>query len=238
VVAQGVLLADEEKRMRHALLVTLGLLLATAARGSNKYLFVQPNASAPATISFTAGVVQIAPVSPGGIVYAFSVAREPLGYRTNVVPREALLADENRDGIVEWHFGAGVPVRAVWMAVDLISGAAAAAISPGYRARATRLTDEHVKKDGRGDITDLVYPGSLIEMVVVRPGIGVWAQTVGYRSTKDKGAFRGRVNLALEGLTPRAKTTVPPPAKLQRGDVVFLLNSGRAEYTLYTVGAP
>lgn len=224
--------------VRHFLLATSLLIAAPTYADATKYLFAQPNASAPATISFTSDAVQIGPVSPGGTVYAFSVAREPQGYHTNVVPREALLADENKDGIVEWRVGKSVPLRAIWLAVDLVSGDATAALSPGYRAKAIRLTDDHVKKDVRGDITDLAYPGSLIEMIVVRPGTGVWAQTVGYRSTTDTGTVRGRVGLPVERFKARANTKAPPPAKLQRGDVVFLLNSGRAEYTLYTVGAP
>ena len=190
----------------------------------------------PPALTFTGTSVAVSGLDRGGRVYVFSVAREPRGYVSRVVERDVTLEDTDRDGVVSWEFPRGVPWRSIWFAVDVGSGLVIVRPHPDYPAVEIQLPPENLKKDIAGNVTQLAFPGSVVQFVVVRPGVGAWSAAVGARGPLDSGADPGTVTLATLHLFPRSGTTEAPPKHLKKGDIVLVVNSFRAEYAVATIG--
>lgn len=180
--------------------------------------------------------IRIADVAPNGNVYAFGVSREPRGDHTAVVPREVALSDTDGDGTVEWELEADIARRSIWLAVDRSTGEATVAVPQGYPVTELDLTGEHLKKDVTRAVAQIAVPGTLVEVVVVRPGSGVWRATIGLHSASDETRDRGKVTVSTAKLQARVGTTDPAPKHLKKGDVVFFLDSYSATYGLIRVG--
>src|SRR5215213_2362315 len=124
--------------------------------------------SPPLTVAFGSNSIVVTGIEPGATIYLYSLAREPKGYYTSILPREKMLSDENRDGRVEWDLQAPLPWRSIWFVVDMASGKYVAAVPPQYhQARRIALTADHLKRDGAGEIVQFGFPGSVVECVVV-----------------------------------------------------------------------
>lgn len=200
-------------------------------------LLVHGQKAPPAlALLFSDSALMVSDATRGGRVYVFSVAREPKGYYTNVAVQEAVLHDDDGDGRVQWDFPSGLPVRSVWLAVDVTSGASAAAPRPDYTATRTALTEKHLKNDVTGEIERLGAEGGHLEFIVVRPSVGIWGARVFLRGPKDQGTEDDQVAVSLLDLDRRAGTIEPPPKHLKKDDVVFILNSVRGQYVLAAVG--
>lgn len=193
----------------------------------------QPKPPSP-SFSFDSGLVSISPVTKSGSVYAYGLAREPMGYYTHVQSHEAILTDAGT-GAINWQFGA-YTWRSIWFAVDMTTGAWVAGHPAEYAAKQIALSDKNLKKDLAGNISQLAYDGWDVEFILVRPNGGVWGASVSSRGSSDEGGEEGRVTISSLHLEPRAGTTDNPPKNLKKGDVVFIVDSFKAEYAVATVG--
>jgi hypothetical protein len=188
-------------------------------------------------LSFGPDHVTVTGVKPGADVYLFSVAREPKGYYNSIVYRESTLHDTAKLGRVDFPLGQALPARSIWFAVDLSSGTAVSGAPSGYGARAVPLDEHHLKQDFNGDVTSFYFEGAAVDVIVVRPGTGIWgATTVGLGSPTDDRLDKHGVSISVVKLEPRAGTTVAAPSKLKNGDVVFMMNSYKATYAFAVVG--
>lgn len=199
--------------------------------------------SSPAIV-FDNGIVRITNITPGADVYLFGVSREAKGYYNQIATREIVLHDSTRSGRVEYPLGQPVPLRSIWLAVDLSSGSPVAAAPPDYFAHAVALDDRHLKKDADGDIARLSYEGTVVQIIVVRPGAGIWGGPVGLHTKSDESkpdpndpaSNEQRPVISSAHLPALAGTVGPAPAKLKKGDIVFMMNSYRAQYSVGVLG--
>lgn len=211
----------------------------------SRWLFVSVLLS---VVSFHSAAAQQAPVmtlgadsivitglTPKASVFAFGVAREKLGYFVDVVPRQVTLRDDDGDGRVEWPIEHGVALRSIWMAVDLTNGRYVASAPAEYGATRIALSDQHLKKFG-GDVTKLAFPGTFVEFLVVRPEVGAWRSVAGLHGPQDEGTDEDRITVSTLRLEPQGDNHQPPPDKLKKDDVVFFVNSARAEYGIVRIG--
>ena len=117
-----------------------------------------------------------------------------------------------------------VPPVAVWVAVDLGTGEAAAAANSNW---SPRLALVNMDRSALADLPDggglgLVVKGEDAEVLLVRPGEGAW-----YGSVADGGSFDhdkerdGFVLVSSADLRPIAGDRTPAPANLQSGDVLI-----------------
>jgi hypothetical protein len=189
------------------------------------------------TFQFGAQTVEINGVTPRATVYIYGLAREPKGWTTSIVPRETKLRDDDGDGRIIWDLERPFPWRSVWFAVELESGNYGAAAPKEYTTRRIDLTSTHLKKDAAGEVQQLALGGSMIEFIVVRPKSGeVWGATVASRGSQDEGTEVGKVALSVLKLQPRDASSGPAPKSLKKDDVIFALNSFKAEYGVARVG--
>jgi hypothetical protein len=129
-----------------------------------------------------------------------------------------------------------VPLRSIWMAVDMSSGAYGAASPAGYPATRVTLSSEHLKQTLGSDITQLAFPGTLVQFIVIRPGLGAWRGTAGLHGPDDEGTDSEKPALSILKLTGEDQTSGPAPKNLKKGDVVFAVNSFTAQYGIAQIG--
>ena len=190
------------------------------------------------TVNFAAQAVEIAGVTPKADVYLYSVAREPKEWTTDVVRRHTRLTDDDGDGRVQWDLGVALPWRSIWLVVDLSNGSYTVAAPPAYtRAHRIELTSAHLKKDVSGEVQQMAFGGSMVDMIVVRPRTAmVWSTMLTLRGTEDESTEPGKVALSAFNLRPQEPGSEPAPKALKKDDVIFLLNSFKAEYGVVRVG--
>jgi hypothetical protein len=189
----------------------------------------------PLTLSFTTNSITVSGVSPKATVYGFSLAREPQIGHNKIVPREILLT-ENGGGQVVWALPPPVPLRSIWFFVDLSTGAYGTGAPPGYPAVRVPLTDAHLKKDIGGDVDRFSLSGTLVEFIVVRPRVGAWSTLMVYRDPLDQADDPHKETISVLDLKPALSNTEPPPKKLKKNDVVFLMDSFSATYGAARIG--
>ena len=185
---------------------------------------------------FESNRVAISGITPKGSVYAFSLSREAQGMFSDVVPREMLLRDDDGAGVVHWQLGGDVALRSIWLAVDMAGGTPAVATPPGFEATRVDLSDVNLKKEFGSGAGQLSFGGDFVQFVVVRPGAGGWRAAASRRGTDDEGTDPDRPTLSVEKLQAKAGTKNAAPRHLQRGDVVLMVSSFRAEYGLAVMG--
>jgi hypothetical protein len=218
---------DKGDAVKSYLVFPLIILFAAAANA---------NQHTPPLLVFGSNTVSVTGVTPGADVYLFGVAREALGYYNHIVPRELILHDGAKAGRVDYALGRSVPLRSIWFAVDLASGLPVAGTPPGYTAVPIQLDGRHLKRDTNGDIARLAYAGTLVDIILVRPGDGVWGASIGLHSANDEGSDERDVEASVLQFTSRVGTAAAAPAKLKNGDVVFLMNSYTAQYSYAVIG--
>jgi hypothetical protein len=198
-------------------------------------LLAAPGAAAPLRMVLEGDAVVISGVTARGKAALLGVTRE-IGEDEYTTARRHLevLTDEDGDGVVRYPVEGGVPVRSLFAAVDLASGDFET-VSP--EALGLRRVNWRGRGPGRG-------PGGrdsvedrrrILEILVVRPNVGVWAARVkdGDESDGD-GVIDGRVEGLLEGLSPLGAGP-EAPSVFQRGDIVLALDPTVLEITLAKV---
>jgi hypothetical protein len=194
-----------------------------------------PVSAAPLRMVLEEDAVVISGVTAKGRVALLGVTRE-IGEDEYPTARRHLevLADEDGDGVVRYPVEGGVPLRSLFAAVDLASGDFET-VSPaalGLRRVNWRGRGPGQRSGGKDSVEDR---RRLLELLVVRPNVGVWAARIkdGDESDAD-GAIDGRVEGLLEGLSPLGDGP-EAPSVFQRDDVVLALDPTVLEITLVKV---
>jgi hypothetical protein len=200
----------------------------------------QPPAGSPQplAITFQTTSVTVEGVTAKGQVVGFSVAREiAQDDVATVVRRSRALMDDDGDGKVQWDLGREVPLRSVWVAVDLATGQVATAAPEGYPLRRVDWRGLGiVRGDPRSDRVEDAR--SFAEVLLVRPGVGAWRLTVGDGSeADDDGLPDGRLAAALDRMSPVAGTA-EAPSRFDPKDVLVLVDPNRMELTVVQAGNP
>jgi hypothetical protein len=188
------------------------------------------------TMTFSHGAIVITGSVKSQPIYLFGVVREARGYINRIQPYEARLVDDAGMGSVSYPFDAVRSQRSVWVAVDLVSGAAVSGHPNEYAVTEMLATEGRIKKNAAGELAQMSAHGSLCNFLVVRPGTGVWNEMVASRGPLDDGNEDGKTTVSVEKLAPHGETNGPPPHALKKGDVVFVVDSFGASYTLLTIG--
>ncbi|MFL6194033.1 MAG: hypothetical protein ACJ75H_07670 [Thermoanaerobaculia bacterium] len=212
-------------RLSHMLCLSLGFALPIS-------LAAQPAPPKAPEITFQPRSVRVDGISPKGNVVWFSVGREVAEDDVaTIVRRSEVQPDEDGDGKVQLDLDHDVPLRSIWVAVDLASGEMAVATPEGYPLRRVSWRGRGL---GRGNSrADRVEDDrTYADVLLVRPGQGAWRLTVGDGSdADDDGAPDGRLAAALDRMKPIAAAPAPP-ARFAARDVIVLIDPNRMELTV------
>jgi len=209
------------------------LLVLQAAALSGAALDAAPAPAAP-SLTFTVQAVEAQGLTPGGTVVWFGIGREVVECSAVHSERqEAAVVDSQGHAVLA--VPAGVPEQSVWVAVDLKTGAYAqgspAGFSPGGFALGGGSLDQ-----GAAAADRLLDPADFIHLLLVRPGKGAWAATIGRGGPKDEaGPADGSLKVSfanLEALVPG----VPAPAKLDAKDVLVVTHPRTMEIGILILG--
>jgi hypothetical protein len=126
------------------------------------------SAATPPQISFEPEAVVAHGISPKGQAVWFSVAREISRRSTNVVPRHAVVADDDGDGTVRLELEQEVPLRSIWFVVDLATGETAVAVPEGFPLLEMELPGRAIP----AALNRLDLERRMVYLLLVRPGVG------------------------------------------------------------------
>lgn len=176
-------------------------------------------------VTFEAGAVEVDGLTPEGEVVLFGVARRTLGYHQRLVRiEEASVADAT--GYARFEIEDGVPLHAVWVAVDLATGGMAAGPTPGF-PRGVRPFPTAGLHGGGGLPDRLGGALEAAQILYVRPGEGAWGTALRDGSVLDlDGLHNGSFEVALADFAP--VNTVSPsaaPDEVAAGDLVVVVDS-------------
>ena len=215
------------KKRKHALILGL-ILLAVPAAGW----------AVPFQLRLGTDSLAVTGVSAGAKVAFFGIARDVDPDDVATIRRTAeVVGDDDGDGQVALDLKRPVARRSVWIAVDLASGDSDAAAPEGFRLKKVNFRGRGLaaRSDGR-DVIEEDRP--LVELLVARPGVGVWTARLGDGGPDDEdGAADGKLAAALDHMEPLAGTRTPAPAQFEKDDVVVLVDPNALEMTLVKVGA-
>ena len=173
-------------------------------------------------------------LTPGGRVAWLGFARERAGWVTSVFHWEDLAASADATGQATLDLGRATPIKAVFVVVDVTTGAFAAA-SPADYPWATELP---FPSSGMGLASDRNSVASLrddhnqLEVLVVRPRQGAWRATVSHDDAPATNQAQANVPGVVVGfaeLTPWGNGPAGP-GSLRPGDVVVAIDPGTIEY--------
>ncbi len=210
-------------------MILIAMVLAVTLAG-------EPATGSP-VIAFEETAVVVRGVTPGGSVVWFSVAREHPHWLTRAVRRDAVLPDTDGDGVVRFELERAVPRRSVWTAVDLTTGAYATATPRDMPRLEVQPTADSLRRSPVGVIETLQDTRGFLEILLVRPAQGAWAQSVGDGGASDSNALPdGRVQASFGSMRPINSSKVAP-GQLAPCDVVIVVDPKSLEFYATRVGA-
>jgi hypothetical protein len=214
-----------------ASLVALTILSADSSYASGEPQATRGKASvdAPAPTAglrlfFSANSLTVSGITPSAKVAIISIAREPRKYYSETVRRIETLTDSDGDGSVVLQLPAGIAPRAIWEAVDLMTGSYVVEPSPGYDNPPIPLSAAAFKRSN-AKLTKFEVDLGEVEMVLVRPAGGLWLLTAWRNSTVDENRNTNLpMRLDVSRLRPTAKEGAAPPESFEPGDIVLVVN--------------
>jgi hypothetical protein len=168
-------------------------------------------------------------MTPAGRVAWFAFARERTGWVTQVLHWEDLTASADTSGQAILDLGRPVPVKAIFIAVDVSTGAYVAS-SPEAYPWATQVpfpTAGIELAADRASVVSLRDDHDELEVLVVRPLVGAWRATAHHNDPQATEAPGVLVNFA--DLTPWGDAP-PTPGPLRTGDLVVAIDPEQMQY--------
>ena len=194
-----------------------------AAAAAVLALGVLPAWSASPSLSFEEQAVVISGLAPGGSVAVFGVSRGFNGFTGYVLRHDRVLAaDAEGSARLDLEL---LPVQSVFAAVDLTTGEMGFGAPEPFSLEQRPLGPEAIDAGGSG----LTERGRWTYALWVRPqadaGAGVWGAIVGDGGTNDAdGVEDGVVRAAVSSFVPIEGIESAPPARLDGGDVVVVVD--------------
>lgn len=181
-------------------------------------LIVATTASAELTLQLQGDAVVATGATPGQQVFFYGISHDVESYAGTIVHHESLLGADS-GGVAAWHSGAVSP-RSLWFAVDVQTGAVAVTTPDGFPLRRMDAPEEVVKR--KELMEALEVPFFYAEVLFVRPGGGVWAETASRGGSKDLKTKSGALTLDPK-VFRKLRGSDPGPDKVRRDDVIIVI---------------
>jgi hypothetical protein len=216
------------------LLIPLAIVLAVAVASPCAGALAPPPSP---VITFSADGAAVRGLTPSGQVAWFAIEYRDVDYATEI-DRHADLATASTEGSARFALGRASATAAIWIAVDVASGAYDVATPAGFRLRQLTPPPTAAAR-GDGSAPDhLTDPRGYIEVVAVRPGVGAWTFHGGDGGIDDDdGQADGELQLSLDRLVPLASSP-PSDGHLGEQDLWFVIDPNRMELSILKGGEP
>jgi len=180
----------------------------------------------PPSLAFGSSEVVASGVTPGGRVVFFAVTQEISEDEVATLHRrDGVRIDADGDGVVSFDLGGPVAQRAIWLAVDLATGAYALTTPNGDPPSQSVFVGEGLVLGAPVGAPDSIEDArTFLEVLLVRPGVAAWARTVADGGTTDADAkVDGAVEAAIDAFSQIDPDTgaIPAPTRFAAQDLVF-----------------
>jgi hypothetical protein len=189
------------------------------------------SAAAPLAITFGATSVDVTGATAGGDVVFFGVAHEFSKSRQPVpqLIERAKIVTADANGSAHLALPEGVPLLAVWGVVDSVTGAYLIQATPGFPASKVDASTA-VKGDSNGQLKKLDWPYAELELLLVRPGSGLWKLYAAKNADLDENRDpRGFIRVDMKSFSPIGNSP-SAPTHFERGDVLLIVDPGTMAY--------
>jgi hypothetical protein len=211
--------------------VRLSVLMVTVS------LVVSPGseaAQANPRISFEDRAIGVSGATPGGRVVFFGMAQEPYGYSVSY-DHHVQTVEADAEGNSRVTLKGDVAPRAVWAVVDITSGGFA--IASNYPSSPVSLSRDALKRNGQGEAHEVELPFGMVDILLVRPGIGAWTYFNADGGANDeRGHAKGRTRSKVERFSPFNDPDLQPVKHAKKGDVLIFFEPIRMFYYATQVG--
>jgi len=132
--------------------------------------------------------------------------------------------DDDGDGVVTVADARGIPLRSIWIAVDVETGRSAVAAPPDFPLQLSPLPASLLERDAEGVTGVFELQQRNVEMLLVRPKSGAWRLRAheGGNGDGDQHA-NGKLRLVAADAIA-VSGDAPSPKRLKKGDVIALLD--------------
>jgi hypothetical protein len=192
-------------------------------------------AAAPPTLTFSPQTVQVQGMTPGGTVVWFGMGLDVVEYSAMRSERQETAVADAQGGAT-LAFPSAVPPQSVWVAVDLATGAFALGSPPAFTPGRFNLAAGAIFS-GTGSASDqLADPADCVHVLLVRPGQGAWAATIGRGGVNDQSSpTDASLRFSIESLVPLTPGAAAAPARLGAKDLLFVARPRTLEIGTATV---
>jgi hypothetical protein len=213
---------------------TRGWLFALVAALWSTAAAAAPPAHTLPSITFNTAGISISSLTPGAGAIIFSIDRGVRGYVTGYTRHDYRLQAADALGNAKVNL-TSVPPISLWCVVDLQTGAYAIAAPAGYDIRRMPLPANALHAASNAQLNRLRLKDEFLEVLWVRPNVGVWKATVGDGGLSDSDhAVDGHLSIAPEQMEPLGRSPLPPDHYLPT-DTFILINPETMELLAFPV---
>jgi hypothetical protein len=214
--------------------IAVTILAATLTFAAAAQPKTQP--AEPLSVAISEAQVTVTNATPGGKVVFFGMARFAKNHRVTVRRFDKAVTDDDGDGKVVLEIGETLPWKTIFAAVDFTSGRYGLTTTGDFPLM-TIPFEKEIMVPNNGQLNRLIIERRYLDLVLVRPGVGVWGQILGDGNKFDEdGTGDGKVVGNVER-SISIGDKVPAPKKFDKGDIVLLIDSQRMQSYAVEVGS-
>lgn len=177
----------------------------------------------PVTLEINGDTLHGSQLTAGKTVWVLGLTRDVVQYQPRMghVEVTQLVA---ADGTFSLKMKTPAPVVSLWLMVDMATGRYTIASPTGFVPRHVDYYGNALKSNGLGEINQVETYLPVADIVVIRPGEGVWTMTaIDGGPDDDDHKADSRTRFVSESMK-RVGDSPAPPKKIAKGDVVFILD--------------
>lgn len=217
----------------------LALLLASLLPLGSRGALAQTPTLPTLDLTLEADAVTVTGVTPGGSLAWILLTHHRVGYYPVTRYGAEILVDDDGDGALRIEAPEGIPIMALFLAVDLATGEGSWIAPDGFEPRVLDLPSQALAHGPTGRLDRLTRTGSLHHAVWVRPGPepGVWQLLADDGGEEDDdGATDGSVRFAMDRLRAVGDSGAPPEQPAA-GDLLIVMEPRSFEVALLALSA-
>jgi hypothetical protein len=185
-------------------------------------LAVPPQRAVPSISVTSAGGLAISGLTPGATAIVFGITREMKGV-PGYARHDYLLRSVDTLGNARVNH-VSLPPVSVWCVVDLRTGSYAMTAPADYTIRSTSLPANAFRAAPNAQLNSLRLKHDFVEVLWVRPGVGVWTASVGDGGPDDTDhTVDGHLSIAPEQMEAIGGSP-PPPNHYLPTDTLILID--------------
>jgi hypothetical protein len=191
----------------------------------------------PLSLNVDESALTIGNVTTGGDVVVLAVAIESTGGLLREISGAMRRNDDNDDGTVTIAMGRRIPLRAIFVAVDVESGRYVIASPAGYDPAILPFPTSFTRKDAEGLLGVFDIDRTSAQMLIVQKKGGAWrlVATEGSSADADR-TNNGKLSLGNADARPVGGGNAAAPKHLKNGDIIAVIDPGTMEVFVTEVG--